>query len=97
MIIEHAVELLSHAHDLTPSDSDSVKLIYASIIQYAWLQVRETCEMYCKVVKPYIDSLPPERIHWVYNILEKKVKRLFSLTAPCPAQVLCYRRHGQTR
>ncbi|RHZ79401.1 hypothetical protein Glove_146g46 [Diversispora epigaea] len=34
--------------------------------------VRETPEIYEKVVKPYIESIPKSRIQWVYNILSKK-------------------------
>lgn len=36
--------------------------------------VRETPAMYSSVVLPYIKSLPPSRIQWVYNILEKKAE-----------------------
>ncbi|CAD6564522.1 MAG: hypothetical protein TREMPRED_005400 [Tremellales sp. Tagirdzhanova-0007] len=32
--------------------------------------VRETPEIYEAVVRPYIDSFPPERLEWVYNILD---------------------------
>ncbi|GAA5911900.1 hypothetical protein JCM5296_006639 [Sporobolomyces johnsonii] len=32
--------------------------------------LRETPELYEQVVKPYIDSLEPKSISWVYNILE---------------------------
>ncbi|KAH8927433.1 HIT-like protein [Atractiella rhizophila] len=31
--------------------------------------IRETPELYHNVVQPYIDSLPKDRINWVYNIL----------------------------
>ncbi|ORY22030.1 HIT-like domain-containing protein, partial [Naematelia encephala] len=34
--------------------------------------VRETPEAYEKVVMPYLESFPPERLEWVYNILEGK-------------------------
>ncbi|EIW67552.1 hypothetical protein TREMEDRAFT_33242, partial [Tremella mesenterica DSM 1558] len=34
--------------------------------------VNETPEMYEKIVLPYIDSFPPERLEWVYNILNGK-------------------------
>ncbi|GFR52245.1 hypothetical protein Agub_g14779, partial [Astrephomene gubernaculifera] len=34
--------------------------------------VTETPEMYEQIVLPYIQSLPPSRLQWVYNILEKK-------------------------
>ncbi|GAA5977140.1 hypothetical protein JCM5350_003232 [Sporobolomyces pararoseus] len=32
--------------------------------------VRETPQLYSSVVKPYIDSIPPATIKWVYGILE---------------------------
>lgn len=32
--------------------------------------VRETPELYERVVKPYIASLAPSTISWVYNILD---------------------------
>ncbi|GLC42651.1 hypothetical protein PLESTB_001123800 [Pleodorina starrii] len=40
--------------------------------------VRETPEMYEHIVLPYIQSIPPARLQWVYNVLEKKkeVERL---------------------
>ncbi|EGZ16011.1 hypothetical protein PHYSODRAFT_560555 [Phytophthora sojae] len=34
--------------------------------------VVETKEAYRMITKPYIDSIPPENIEWVYNILEHK-------------------------
>ncbi|KAI9916247.1 hypothetical protein PsorP6_016919 [Peronosclerospora sorghi] len=34
--------------------------------------VVETKEAYRKITKPYIDSIPPDSIYWVYNILEHK-------------------------
>jgi len=33
------------------------------------IMVRETPELFNRVVKPYISALPPARIQWVYNIL----------------------------
>ncbi|KAI9914410.1 hypothetical protein PsorP6_008354 [Peronosclerospora sorghi] len=33
--------------------------------------VVETKEAYRKITKPYIDSIPPDSIDWVYNILEQ--------------------------
>jgi m7GpppX diphosphatase len=36
------------------------------------VMVVETPEMYETIVKPWIESQPPERLQWVYNILEKK-------------------------
>ncbi|ORX37150.1 HIT-like domain-containing protein [Kockovaella imperatae] len=36
------------------------------------VMVSETAEKYAKVVVPYIESFPPDRIQWVYNILEGK-------------------------
>jgi m7GpppX diphosphatase len=47
----------------------------AHIIKYSEqfkVMVVETPGMYTSVVKPWVDSQPPERIQWVYNILEKK-------------------------
>ncbi|EFJ48855.1 hypothetical protein VOLCADRAFT_109749 [Volvox carteri f. nagariensis] len=40
--------------------------------------VRETPEVYERIVLPYIQSIPPARLQWVYNVLEKKkeVERL---------------------
>lgn len=35
--------------------------------------VHETPMLYERVVLPHIESFPPERLNWVYNILEKKV------------------------
>ncbi len=35
------------------------------------VQVVETPELYERVVRPYIESLPASRIEWVYNILNK--------------------------
>ncbi|KAI9895730.1 hypothetical protein PsorP6_018749 [Peronosclerospora sorghi] len=34
--------------------------------------VVETKEAYRKITNPYIDSIPPDSIDWVYNILEQK-------------------------
>ncbi|GES99499.1 HIT-like domain-containing protein [Rhizophagus clarus] len=34
--------------------------------------IRETPHIYETIVKPYIESIPPNRIQWVYNILSKK-------------------------
>lgn len=36
------------------------------------IMVTETPELYRSVVQPWIESQPPERIQWVYNILDKK-------------------------
>ncbi|UZJ56820.1 hypothetical protein CBS101457_006140 [Exobasidium rhododendri] len=36
------------------------------------VMVVETPEIYRSIVKPYVESQPPERIQWVYNILDKK-------------------------
>ncbi|EPQ29803.1 uncharacterized protein PFL1_02476 [Pseudozyma flocculosa PF-1] len=36
------------------------------------LMVYETPQMYTDLVLPYIESIPPSRIQWVYNILEHK-------------------------
>lgn len=36
------------------------------------VMVTETPEMYRSIVLPWIESQPPERILWVYNILDKK-------------------------
>lgn len=36
------------------------------------VMVSETPEMYAKKVLPWIESFPPSRIQWVYNILEHK-------------------------
>ncbi|GIL77380.1 hypothetical protein Vretimale_2793 [Volvox reticuliferus] len=40
--------------------------------------VKETPEMYESIVLPYIQSIPPAALQWVYNVLEKKkeVERL---------------------
>lgn len=35
------------------------------------IMVQETPQLYLSVVKPYIESQPPQRIQWVYNILDK--------------------------
>ncbi|KAG2448698.1 hypothetical protein HYH02_006054 [Chlamydomonas schloesseri] len=42
------------------------------------IMVTETPELYERVVLPYIRAIPPARLQWVYNILEKKkeVERL---------------------
>ncbi|KAJ1728596.1 hypothetical protein LPJ61_003951 [Coemansia biformis] len=40
--------------------------------QYKW--VRETPELYAKLVRPFIDAQPPARIQWVHNILAKRVE-----------------------
>ncbi|KZV89808.1 scavenger mRNA decapping enzyme [Exidia glandulosa HHB12029] len=34
--------------------------------------VRETPELYERIVRPYIDAFPPSRIEWVQNILDHK-------------------------
>ncbi|CAI2163351.1 18650_t:CDS:2 [Funneliformis geosporum] len=34
--------------------------------------IRETPQIYETIVKPYIESIPPSRIQWIYNILSKK-------------------------
>jgi hypothetical protein len=39
----------------------------------AALQVRETAAAYKEVVEPYINALPPARVEWIYNILDKQV------------------------
>ena len=36
------------------------------------VMVKETAEIYRSITKPWVESQPPERIQWVYNILEKK-------------------------
>lgn len=36
------------------------------------VMLSETPEMYARKVLPWIDSFPPSRIQWVYNILEHK-------------------------
>ncbi len=46
---------------------------YPQVLPMPWLQVRETPEVYRSAVLPYIRSIPPDRLQWVYNILEKKV------------------------
>lgn len=33
--------------------------------------VSETSETYNSITKPYIDSIPKEKLEWVYNILEQ--------------------------
>lgn len=35
--------------------------------------VVETQEIYEKITRPYIESIPAEKIEWVYNILEQYV------------------------
>lgn len=50
----------------------------AHILKYseqAKVMVRETPDMFEHVIKPYISSQAPERIQWVYNILEKKKEK----------------------
>ncbi len=37
------------------------------------VQVKETPELFLSAHLPYIHSIPPARIQWVYNILEGKV------------------------
>ena len=37
------------------------------------VQIQETPELYRDVTLPYIESFPPSRIQWVYNILDKTV------------------------
>ena len=50
----------------------------------AQMQVVETPEVYERIVRPYIDSIPASRIQWVYNILEKKVScHLIRQPMPC--------------
>lgn len=39
------------------------------------VQVCETPDIYERVVLPYVQSIPSERLQWVYNVLEKKVRR----------------------
>lgn len=46
-------------------------------------QVVETPELYERVVRPYVQAIPPARLQWVYNILERKVLEQRSLAA-CP-------------
>lgn len=36
-------------------------------------QITETPEMYERTVLPYIRAIPPARLQWVYNVLERKV------------------------
>lgn len=46
-------------------------------------EVRETPEQYAEVTKPYIENIPAARIHWVYNILTRKVRTPFHWASPC--------------
>ncbi|EIE20512.1 scavenger mRNA decapping enzyme, partial [Coccomyxa subellipsoidea C-169] len=39
-----------------------------------YCSVTETPSSYTMVTLPYIESIPPSRIQWVYNILEKKAE-----------------------
>ena len=36
--------------------------------------VEETAEGYAAVTRPFIEAIPPSRLQWVYNILEKKAE-----------------------
>ena len=52
----------------SPSVRDHQHILKYSIQKYRL--VRETPALYESVVKPYIDSIPPATIKWVYGILE---------------------------
>ena len=39
------------------------------------MQVCETPQLYADKVLPFIQAIPAARIAWVYNILEKKVRK----------------------
>ena len=57
----------------------------------AQIQVLETPELYERIVRPYIDSIPKSRIQWVYNILEKKVScHLTKQSVPCHNTTTCH-------
>jgi hypothetical protein len=56
----------THPLPLTPSEWLVTGLIPI-------LQVTETPKLYKEVVLPYIESIPPKRTQWVYNILNKEV------------------------
>lgn len=57
-------------------------------------QVHETPELYASVVKPYLESLPPSRIQWVYNILTKQVGGSCMVVA---AGMLAVQHHANAR
>lgn len=55
-------------------------------------QVHETPETYAAVTLPYIGSIPPSRIQWVYNVLDCKVPSVLCtllLSGVCYAPVFC--------
>lgn len=60
------------------SDSPHFKLLSAVFIRLVSspcleLQIQETPAQYKAVTKPFIDSISPFRVQWVYNILDGKV------------------------
>ena len=46
--------------------------------------MHETPEAYAAVTLPYINSIPPARIQWVYNVLERKVLKHLSVSRILP-------------